>query len=137
MLSTEVATALVAQGFGTLNTNMFYDTVPDNPDVVTSVLEYLSGLADEPNLGSGGTLTRLEYPRFQVITRGIQRDNDTPKLKLINIRAYLVSVVGINLSGVRYVGIDCLGPPFFLKEDLNFRRYFACNFQAIKVPSTS
>ena len=136
MLGVEVTAYLAAQGFGTVNVNLFYHDVPADPDVLISIMGYGGG-HDEPNLGEGGTLTRLETIRFQAITRGIARDSDGPELKCINVRKALVAVLNQSLSGVRYLGIDCLTPPSKLIVDENFRVYWAANFQAMKVPSTS
>lgn len=136
MLGPEIAAYLAAQGYGTVNVNGFYNIVPADPDVLFSVLEY-GGEADEPDLGKGGATTRLEFARFQVLMRGIRDDSDGPALRSLNARVTLVAVVNQVLSGVRYLGIDCLGPPNLLERDENFRVYWTVNYRAFKVPSTS
>lgn len=140
MLGAEIAAFLAAspQSYGTVNTNIFYNAIPATPDVMISVMEY-GGSPDEPNLGTGGGATRLEYPRFQIVTRGIRDDSDTPALKIIQIRATLVAVLNQSLvgGGPRYVGIDCLGPPEVLDVDDDFRVLWRCNFASMKIPSTS
>lgn len=136
MLGAEVATYLATQGFGTVNTSLFYNFVPPDPDTLMAVLEY-GGEADEPTLGEGGTLTRYEFLRFQLLVRGIRDDNDTVELRCIQGRAALVAILNTSLSGVRYIGIDALTPPAPLIIDGDFRAYWICNFRAIKAPSTS
>lgn len=138
MLGLELATFLAAapQSMGTVNTTLFYNFVPPDPDVLIAVVEY-GGEADEPDLGIDGTKTRYEFKRFQVIARGIQNDNDGPALKCQQAKNFLVSVLNASLSGVRYVGIDCLTPPSPLMMDANFRHYWVSNMRAIKAPSPS
>lgn len=137
MIGFEIATLLAAAGYGTVNTNVFYDDMPPDPDVAMVVLPYNSGQADEPNLGEGGTLTRYEFQKFQLCVRGAQRDAQGPQLVCIQARATLVTKINTTISGVRYIGIEALSPPSQLMVDETFRYYWICNFRAIKVPSTS
>jgi hypothetical protein len=137
MLGAEIAALLAANGFGSVNTSIFYNEMPPDPDMAIAVLEYFGGEVDEPTLGTGGTQTRLEFPHFQIVVRGVRDDNNGPALRAIRARTLLVAQLNVTLSGVSYKAIDCLGPPFFLDKDENFRRYWVCNFRAWKEPSTS
>lgn len=136
MLGPEIAAYLASHGYGTVNTNIFYDMFPADPSPALCVLGY-GGEADEPDLGAGGTTTRLEFARFQVVHRGIRGDSDGPQLQAIQARATLVAVLNVTLSGVRYVGIDCLGPPFNQGENENQCPEWSVSYRAMKAPSTS
>lgn len=136
MLGVELATLLQTASFGTIDVNLFYNYMPPDPDVAMAVLQY-PGQLDEPNLGEGGTLTRLEFPHFQLLTRGVRDDSNGPELRCVNGRKTLVAVINQSLSGVRYVGIEALTPPSPLMRDDDGRVYWSCNFRAIKVPSPS
>lgn len=132
MTESEIATFLAASGMGTVNVNAFYDEFPPDPDVAFCVVGY-GGNRDEPD----GQTTRLEFPRFQVMFRGVRDDSEGPKLRALQARVYLVSVLDRVLSGVHYVSIDCLGPPFSQGKDDQFRYVWSLNFEAMKDPSPS
>jgi hypothetical protein len=134
MLGDEVAARLAAQGLGTVNTDLFYNVMPDSPDVATAVLPY-GGMPSEPDLGINGGVTRMEFPRFQLVTRGVRGDSEGPGQRLVLAVAAVVSVVNTNLSGVRYASITALSPPTPLTTDDGFRVLWACNLQADKDPS--
>lgn len=137
MLGFEIATLLATGMAGyVVNTNLFYDMAPADPDAMLAVLPY-GGLPDEPNLGTGGTVTRLETVRFQLVSRGAREDSQTPQLKLLQARVILVAVLNTTLSGVKYVGIEALSPVAHVAQDPNLRYEWSENFQAIKEPSTS
>lgn len=137
MLGFEIATLLATGMAGyVVNTNLFYDAVPADPDTLLAVLPY-GGLPDEPNLGTGGTLTRLETVRFQVLSRGAREDSQTPQLKLLQARVILVAVLNRTLSGVHYIGIEALSPVAHFSQDANLRYEWSENFQVMKEPSTS
>lgn len=132
MTEAEIATFLAASGMGTLNTNVFYNEFPNDPDVALCVMGY-GGNRDEPE----GPVTRLEFPRFQVMFRGIREDSDGPQLRALQGRTILVAVMDQMLSGVHYASIDCLGPPFPQGKDDQFRHVWSVNFEAMKDPSSS
>ena len=132
MTEPEIAALLAANGFGTINTNLFYDLLPTDPDIAMCVLGY-GGSPDEPD----GQSTRLESPRFQVLARGVRGASSGPKLRVLQARALLVSVLGQELTGVRDVSIDCLGPPFPQGADEQFRYVWSVNFEAMKDPSVT
>lgn len=138
MLGSELATFLAGYtpSFGAVNTTLFYNDVPGDPDALISILEY-SGEADEPDLGIDGTKTRYETKRFQLYVRGIRGDSNGPELICTKAKAALVTILNTTISGVRYVGVDCLTPPSKLMADDNLRAIWICNMRAIKAPSTS
>lgn len=137
MLGDEVANYLVSKGFGTLNSNVFYDFLPPDDGTIGLCLVVIpyGGRPDEPDLGINGGTTRLEYPRFQVIVRGVKDDNTGPKTQMENIRKALVAVLSQTLNGIRYVSISALTPVLPLMRDANQQVYWYCNFEAIKSPS--
>lgn len=137
MLGDEIATYLASKGYGTVNTSIFYDFMPPDDGTLGQVICVMpyGGRPDEPDLGIDGGTTRLEYPRFQVIVRGVKDDNGNPKLKMEQIRKTLVAVLNVTLSGIRYVSISALSPVNLLMRDVNQQAYWYANFEAIKVPS--
>jgi len=135
MLGFEIATYLAAQGYGTVNTDIFYNFMPPTPDLAISVVQY-GGLADEPDLGIDGRVTRLETIRFQTIVRGVRDDSNSSELIAIKVRRTLVAVLSQELSGTRYVSIEALAPPSRLRADDDGRVEWVTNFQVIKIPSS-
>lgn len=134
MLLPELATYLQSAGIGTLGTDLFYGRVPASPDVCTVLMEY-GGLPIEPDLGT--PTIRLEFPRVQVLTRGLKDDYDTPRLKAQAVLVALTAIVNQSLSGVAYKVAAALQSPFFLRRDQNDRVEIACNYQVMKAPSVS
>lgn len=130
MTENELADYLQTGSFGTVNVDLFYDHFPPDPDVATCVMGY-SGAPDEPD----GQDIRLEFPRFQVMTRGVRGDSNGPKLRALQVRAYLVRVVDQPIGGVHYASISSLGPPFAQGEDEQFRHVWSVNFEIMKDPS--
>lgn len=136
MVLPELTTYLATQGIGTAGTNLFYGILPDTPDALVTLFEY-GGFPNEPDLGTGGTTTRFEYPRIQMLCRGVKDDYDGPRLKAQQVVAALTAVVNTTLSGIYYISVIPLQAPFFLRRDENFRVEFACNFQVSKGNSAS
>jgi hypothetical protein len=138
MLGPEITAYLAAApwSLGVVDTSLFYDEVPPDPDTMISIVQY-GAEPDEPDLGIDGTKTRYETLRFQAVTRGAARDSNASQLLCINTRKALVAVVNRTLSGVYYIGIDCIMAPAKIDIDANFRVYWAASFRVMKVPSTS
>ena len=130
MLLPEVAAYLIAQGIGTaLDTDVFLGKIPADPDVVVVLSEY-TGMADEPDLGTGNI--RLEFPRIQVLCRGAKDDYATPRQTAQTAKQKLMKVLNQTLSGVRYLAINVESGPFFLRRDQNDRIEIVANYQVTK-----
>lgn len=129
----ELAAFLESEGHGTqwadTGWRIEYGVLSPEPDTVISLMLY-GGMADEHAMGYG--ITRLEYPRVQVTVRGAKDDHDTPYIKAMDIRDSLTTLVNTYLSGVKYLEVNAIQPPFFVRRDDNFRVEIGCNFQIIK-----
>lgn len=128
------APATPASGTITCTRKVFLGISPATPDEAVWLLEY-GGIADEPNLGSGGTATRIEFPRVQMGFRGAPHDYQTPRSLAESARIGAMAVVNETLSGVAYQELAVLQPPFFLERDETNRVVIVMNLQAMKDPS--
>lgn len=139
MVLAEVTTYLASQGIGTAATDLFYGPMKEAyPDAVVLVQEY-GGLTDEPNLSDptptaapAGKSIRLEFPRIQILCRGARNDYNTPRAKAEAARVALTKVLNQTLSGVRYLAIEPIQPPFPLSADENERERIVFNCQITK-----
>lgn len=131
MLLGDLAEYLEAQGIGTRATNLFYGLLPEDPDALVTMYEY-PGLPNEPNLGQA--TVNLEFPRVQVITRGVKDDYDTPRQKAQDVVTALTRIANAAIvsGGVQYKAVMALNAPAFYRRDANFRVLFTTNFQVTK-----
>lgn len=140
MLLDEVSSFLVAQnvftgvGTGGGATPLFTGKIMAAPDVAGFLFEY-GGKSPEFDLGRGGI--RLEFPRIQLVCRGVRDDYSGPRLLAQTAFIQLSAVVNQNLSGVRYLTIDAMQTPFFLRRDDNDRIEIVCNYTVMKVSTAS
>lgn len=120
-----------ATGTVTVTRKVFKNFKPELPDNAVWVMAY-GGLGDEPNLGSGGTQIRLQFPRLQIGCRGAANDVATPEALALACEIACMAVLNTTLSGVAYKGLDIVTPPFFLQRDLTNRVEWVQNVQAMK-----
>lgn len=122
----------------TVQVNLFRGILRPAPDFGVWLMER-GGLPDELDLGTG--LIRNEWPRLQVIVRGVEEDYDTPRLLAQQIRTALAKIgsTGANssINGVAYKAVMPLHAVEPLPQDDNLRWRFTCNFQVEKEYSTS
>ena len=133
MLLPELGTFLAAEGAGTVGTTLFYGTLPDSPDNCTAIYEY----GGEPPEGALGNLAvwNHEAPHVQVRTRNT--DYATGRLAIEAYFRAMAALVNRSLSGVYYIGAECLQSPFSLGKDENNRWHFAFNVRIEKDLSSS
>jgi hypothetical protein len=135
MTEAEVVTYLASQGGGTAGVDIWYGSMLETyPDVVTLV-QVTGGLPDEPDMGdeaASGSKTRLEFPRLQILYRGIRDDYTGPRTRAESGRVAMMKIVNTTLSGVRYLSAEPLGPPYKIRQDENFRYEFAIKVQVTK-----
>lgn len=131
MMLPDIAEYLIAQGMESGGFTVKYGYLPETPDNVVTMYEYL-GLPDEPNLGKG--TTNLEYPRVNIVVRGTANEYDIPRQKGQAIKTAMARVVNMAIaaSGVQYKAIQHLNGPAFLRRDANFRVLFTSNYQVSK-----
>lgn len=127
----DIAAYLAAQGLGTVATDIFYSLLPDSPDLCTAIFEY----AGRPGEYGGGTgAATIEYPRFQVVTRGLTDNAAESRIQAVYAALELVSMETI--GGGFYHAIRALGRPAMHPSgrDENNRYRCLCNFEATKGP---
>ena len=141
MTLVELGTYLIAQGIGTvMGTDVFAGKLPPTPDVVVCLFEYAS-LPAEPAVGVDGTTVRYEYPRVQVVTRGVRDDYSGSNATAKKVRKALMKIQNQNLTapgGISTYWIAAIpeSGPFFLRRDNNDRVEFVVNCQAFKAVSS-
>jgi hypothetical protein len=129
----EIATRVATAIGGTVGTNVFKGSMPNDPDACVAVYEYGGRAADH----GFGVVTKVqhEHPAVQVLVRGIADDYSTPRTTAETIRNSLAQVQATTLSGVFYLLITPAQSPFLFKRDENERVYIACNYNCDKEPS--
>lgn len=119
----EIGAYLVAQGRGTLATNLFLGYLPTSPSTLIAVYEY----AGAPPSRTMRNTTKVENPRIQVVCR----DASYSAAKATARSVWNDLNVGTTmLSGTNYLAITPLQSPFLLKRDSDERVLIAANFEA-------
>lgn len=134
MLLPDLETYLAGAGLGlTAETNLFHGILPPSPDVVVALFEY-GGRPNEQDLGTPNV--RLEFPRVQVVVRGVRDDYDSPRLLAQKIVAAFAAVFNQVLTSATYKSIIMINMPPPQRDD-NFRIEQRTNFEVTKTFSTS
>ena len=131
-VSDELAAYLAGKGLGTLGTNLFYDNMPETPNVCGCV--YQTG-GTSPQGGFSTPGIKHERPGVQIRFRGEPYDSDSPKTKAMSAYEYLMQVQGTQVGGVTYLMVIPNQAPFVLEKDGNNRITWAFNAVAEKEPS--
>jgi hypothetical protein len=121
-----VGNYLVAQGYGTLGTDIFLGKMPNKPDVCIGVYENEGGM---PEFTMGATL--LDNPAIQIIVRAGVEDYPTARDKVQAIRLSLAQVANTTLSGVTVLRIAPTGSVLPMGDDTNDRPHVSANFRCI------
>lgn len=117
---------LVAQGFGTLGTNIFLAKMPNKPDTCICVYEGEGGM---PDFTMGNTL--LDNPSVQIIVRAGVEDYPTARDTMQSIRLNLSQVANATLSGITVLRIAPIGSILPMGDDTNDRPHISANFRCI------
>ncbi len=128
MILPELGAYLVAQGIGTLATDLFLGFLPDTPDDCVVLYEY-GGLASEHTFKATPGAA-WENPRVQIVARA--KVYNTGRTKIENTYKKLDGLINTTMTGVRYLGIFAIQSPFFLDRDERGRNKFAFNAQVMK-----
>lgn len=145
MLLDDLATFLSSKGFGiydpTGNTSsIFTDTIPDAPDALIALEEYVGMAAPNAWTLDGATLPRWETPSVHVTVRGVSNDYNGPRLIIERIYQLFLSTTDTAINGVQYNRFTPLGSGIFpmpVNSDANGRRLLVANFQVMKGLSSS
>ncbi len=117
---------LVAQGQGTLGTNLFLSRMPETPDACICIYEGEGGL---PEFTMGNTI--LDNPAIQIIVRGTREDYVTTRDKAQTIRLLLSQLANQTLSGVTVLRVSPIGSVLPMGLDKNDRPMVSTNYRAI------
>jgi hypothetical protein len=120
---------IVADGFGTKNTDLFKGEFPTSPDLCVAVTDYAGR---EPLEVFGETSPAIERPSAQVKVRGAANDYDTPRTRLEKIYLALAARGAFVVNGTRYMNIAPISTPFTLGRGDNGCWVFAVNFTAMR-----
>lgn len=122
---------LVANGQGTLGTNIFLSVMPETPDALVAVYE---SVGDTPSFTMGGAAVAINRPVIEVICRASRGDYPTARDKAESIRNLLGAVVGQTLSGIQVLRMAPQGWLNPLGDDENLRPTVSVNFECMVLP---
>ena len=136
MILDELATYLATTGVGYTTVgggtaDIFKGLAPALPNSALFLFEY-PGLPSYKAMqgGVGGAIAEL--PRVQIVCRGEPRDYDTPRTNAKSVHNKLDCLGQKTMTGIDYLWIEALGPPFLLDRDSNERVWIGCNYQVTK-----
>lgn len=115
-----LATYLQAQGLGTIGTDIYIDWMPDSADALISVYRL-------PGVGPSyfmDTSHPVNQSRVQVFTRGVPADYQTPRTKAGQVAALFHPLVGVTLSGMRFLACSATDDPHLVERDSKERCLF-------------
>lgn len=119
---------LVTNSHGTLGTNLFLATMPESPDVCTTVYEN-AGSPPAFTMGTGGI--KIDYPMIQIVCRAGRDDYPVARDEIEAIRNLLASVTDATISGVRVLRIEPMGSVNPLGVDPKQRPLLSVNFRCL------
>lgn len=122
---------LVANGQGTLGTNIFLSVMPETPDALVAVYE---SVGDTPSFTMGGAAVAINRPVIEVICRASRGDYPTARDKAESIRNLLGAVAGQTLSGIQVLRMAPQGWLNPLGDDENLRPTVSVNFECMVLP---
>ena len=136
MILDELATYLASTGVGYTTVggttgDIFKALAPQSPNSALMLFEY-PGLPSYKTMqgGVGGAIAEL--PRVQIVCRGIPQDYNTPRTNAKAVHNKLDGLGQKTMTGIEYLWIEALSPPFLLERDENERVWIACNYQVTK-----
>jgi len=121
-----VGNYLVAQGYGTLGTDIFLGLMPDKPDVCIGVYENEGGT---PDFTMGNVL--FDNPSIQIIVRSAPEDYPTARDTAQSIRLLLSQVSNATLSGITVLRIAPVSSLLPMGGDTNDRPHVSANFRCM------
>lgn len=119
---------LVTNSHGTLGTDIFLATLPENPDTCIAIYEN-SGSSPAFTIGAGGI--RIDYPMIQIIARAGREDYPSARDKADTIRLLLASVLDQTISLVDILRIEPMGSVNLLGIDPKYRPLVSVNFRCL------
>ncbi len=128
---TDIATHMVDNGFGTLNTNLFRGRLPDEPDELTVIQTYSSQM---PRIRNNEYLAADERFNIQVLTRAnFQAAAETRALNAYNAIQFRNETLD---SGRYYPYCRAIQMPAYLDVDDRGRHLVVFNVEVRRLRST-
>ena len=128
---TDIATRMVDDGFGTLNTNLFRGRLPDEPDELTVLQTYLS---QTPRIRNNDYLAADERFNLQVLTRSAsQAAAETRALNAYNAIQFRNETLD---SGRFYAYCRAIQMPAYLDVDDRGRHLVVFNVEVRRLRSS-
>lgn len=135
MILNDVGDYLSTGGIGlTTGTNLWLGKMPDLPAISTALYE-TGGISAVHAFASASGQAVVERPRFQVVVR--HTDYASGRQLIHNIWKRLDGAGDFTINSTRYLWIEAVQSPFFLKFDDNNRVLFAVNFDCHKALTAS
>ncbi len=140
MLLDDIADYLASQGgsgVGVVGTSLFKGKFPPTaPDTAVCIYE-TGGLPTVHAMASGPGVAVVEQPRVQVVARAGAEDYQVARTRLHNAFVLLDGLRDRTINGTVYKWVASVQSPYPMGPDENKRERIACNFDVVKVLSTS
>ena len=133
MVLDDLAEILSSCGLGTVGTNIFKSLLPSTPDVCVALF-VTGGAPPIDTMHAGPGVNVAERPTVQVLARDTRPDSAEKTAR----DAYRVlHWQDGTKNGVRYLSIEALQQPFFVRRDETDRPIYGFNVLATRVAATS
>lgn len=119
----ELGTYLQAAGIGTLSQNLFKGTMPlDTPGTTDDAIVAILEIPGSPPLRSHDQPpSRIGQPHVQVVSRGAPYGYVAARQKAHDAWMALDGLANQELSGTKYLFIQCLQDPWLMRIDQEHR----------------
>jgi hypothetical protein len=122
-----LAARLVADGVGTLATNIFLGYLPESPDACVAVYEDRGNGADQV---FGSSVVAIERPAIRVVARAARNDYPAARDKIIAVRNSLGDIGDETVDGVSFMCVITDSDPYPMGVDGRERAMFGLDLQA-------
>jgi hypothetical protein len=120
-----LAAQLVADGVGTLGTNIFLGYMPPSPDSVVVIYE---GRGNGPEHVFGSSVTAIDRPQVRVVARAARNDYPNARTKIAQVRTSLGSIVNETVSGISFLCVQPTSDYYPMRLDDKERAMFGLDF---------
>jgi hypothetical protein len=121
----DMAGYLVAEGLGTLGTDLFLGQMPDSPDACTVLYQYPGR---PPAFTHGDPQPETRYPRVQVLCRELSQP--LAMSRATSVYTALCALVNAQHGDSTFLRVAPMQEPFPLQIDASQRVIVACNYEA-------
>jgi hypothetical protein len=117
---------LVADGVGTLATDIFLSYIPTSPDTVVGIYEDRGNGAEQV---FGASVASIERPAVRIVARAPRNDYPAARTKLLAVRASLGAIRDETISGVSFMCVMVNSDPYPMGQDEHERPMFGLDLQ--------